>query len=56
MLLRHARAEIDTECLPGGQSDLGKCLTHAPEAFDDYMSVHHPLTKKQEAELRRNRQ
>lgn len=42
------------ECLPGGQ-DLGACLTHAPEAFDEPDKVHRPLTKQQEAELRRNR-
>ena len=37
------------------RADLGEVLTHAPEAFDDPDSVNHPLTKKQEAELRRNR-
>ncbi|KAL7537491.1 hypothetical protein ACHAXR_008691, partial [Thalassiosira sp. AJA248-18] len=55
ILLKHARAEIDPECVPGGISDLGKCLTHAPEAYDEPLKVGHPLTKKQEAELRRNR-
>jgi hypothetical protein len=42
-------------CLPGGTPDLGECLTHAPEAFDEPNKVNHPLTKKQEAELRMNR-
>lgn len=42
------------ECLPGGQ-DLGLCLTHAPEAFEEPDKVHRPLTKQQEDELRRNR-
>ena len=54
ILLKHARAEIDMEYLPGGQ-DMGLCLTHAPEAFDEPDKVHRPLTKLQEAELRRNR-
>lgn len=52
--MKHARAEIDMKCLPGGQ-DLGACLTHAPEAFDEPDKVQYPLTKQQEAELRRNR-
>ena len=56
ILLKHARAEIDNEYVPGvSKSDLGACLTHAPEAFDNPHQVDHPLTKKQEAELRRNR-
>ena len=53
--MKHARAEIDMTCLPGGTPDLGECLTHAPEAFDEPDKVNRPLTKKQEAELRRNR-
>eukprot|EP00581_Thalassiosira_minuscula_P006248 CAMPEP_0183745226 /NCGR_PEP_ID=MMETSP0737-20130205/66131_1 /TAXON_ID=385413 /ORGANISM="Thalassiosira miniscula, Strain CCMP1093" /LENGTH=1010 /DNA_ID=CAMNT_0025980885 /DNA_START=93 /DNA_END=3124 /DNA_ORIENTATION=+ len=53
-LLKHARAEICTEYLPG-RPDLGKCLTHAPEAFDEPDKVNRPLTKKQEAELRKSR-
>ncbi len=52
--MKHARAEIDAKYLPGDQ-DLGLCLTHAPEAFDEPDKVHRPLTKQQEAELRRNR-
>ena len=52
--MKHARAEIDVKYLPGGQ-DLGLCLTHAPEAFDEPDKVYQPLTKQQEAELRRNR-
>jgi len=56
ILLKHARAEISMEYLPGAQPDqLGRCLTHAPEAFDEPDKVYRPLTKKQEAELRRNR-
>ena len=53
--MKHARAEIDMTCLPGGTPDLGECLTHAPEAFDEPVKVTRPLTKKHEAELRRNR-
>jgi len=53
-LLKHARAEIDTDYLPG-RPDLGRCLTHAPEAFEEPDKVNRPLTKKQEAELRKNR-
>jgi len=55
VLLKHAKAEIDTDYLPGGRPDLGACLTHAPEAFEEPDKVGRPLTKKQEAELRRNR-
>jgi len=41
--------------LPDGSADLGVCLTHAPEAFDDPDKVNRPLTRQQAVELRKNR-
>jgi len=53
--LQHSRADIDINCLPDDSSDLGQCLTHAPEAFVDPDKVDRPLTCEQTAELRKNR-
>ncbi len=59
-LLNHAKADVDTNYVPG-QLDLYNILTHAPEAFNDESKglepskVKSPLTKIQKLELRKNR-
>jgi len=53
-LLKHAGSDINKRYLPP-PSDLGEVFTHVPEIFEDANSVKRPLTKKQEAELRRNK-